>query len=60
MVERKTSLTPEEKIEVAYWNIVRGFNQHDIAAMKGLNAGRVAEACSLIKTAVGLKKEKED
>lgn len=41
----KTQLTPEEAIEVAYWHHVRGYPQHDLAALFHVNAGRVAEAC---------------
>lgn len=47
--EIKTTLTPEETLEVAYWHIVKGYPQHDLAAMFGVNPGRVAEACKALR-----------
>ena len=48
----KTKLTANEKIEVTYWHLVRGYPQHDLAAMYKVNAGRVAEAITAIRDAV--------
>lgn len=47
----KTKLTPEEVVDVAFWHLNRGYSQHELAAMKHINAGRVAEACRAIQWA---------
>ena len=52
MKASKTKLSSEEKIEVAYWHIVRGYPQHDLAAMFRINAGRISEAISTVRDAV--------
>ena len=50
-VERKTSLTSEERITAAFMYFVRKIDQQDIAMMYGVNIGRVNEACRAIKAA---------
>lgn len=52
----KTALTFEEKITVAWAHYVKGYPQHDLAAMYNVNAGRVAEACTAIRDALKGKK----
>lgn len=52
MKDKKTSLTFEEKITAAWAYHVKGIDQHTIAAMYGVNGGRVAEACKLVETAL--------
>ena len=48
----KTALPFEEKITVAWAHYVKGYPQHDLAAIYNVNAGRVAEACTAIRDAV--------
>ena len=55
MADRKTSLTPEEKITAAFMHHVRNIDQQDIATIYGLNIGRVSEACRDIAVASGLR-----
>lgn len=52
MKDKKTSLTFEEKITAAWAYHVKGIDQHTIAAMYGVNGGRVAEACKLVEMAL--------
>ena len=54
--QSKTALTFEEKITVAWAHYVKGYPQHDLAAIYNVNGGRVAEACAAIRDAVGSKK----
>jgi len=54
--DRKTALTPEEKITAAFMHYVRKVDQQDIAIMLGgVNGGRVNEACLDIAIAVKLR-----
>lgn len=41
-----TSLSPNDKLRVIYAHVLLGVPQHTLAAMYGINAGRVAEAVS--------------
>ena len=52
MIERKTALTFEEKITVAFMHYVRQIDQQDLAMLYGVNGGRVNEACLAIKHAL--------
>jgi hypothetical protein len=54
MSERKTALTPEEKITAAFMHYVRCLDQQDIAMLYGVNIGRVNEACIAIARTVGI------
>jgi len=54
--QNKTALTFEEKITVAWSHYVKGYPQHDLAAMFNVNAGRVAEACTAVRDALGGRK----
>lgn len=49
--KEKASLTPEEELKAAYFHLVVGWEQHDIAAFYSVNGGRVAEAVSKAKAA---------
>lgn len=52
--EPKTALDPQEKLKAAYAYEILGVEQHVIAALYGINPGRVAEAISAVRTAVGI------
>lgn len=52
-IETKTRLTPEEAVEVCYWHLVRGYPQHDLAAMYKVNSGRIAECVGAARKAFG-------
>jgi hypothetical protein len=52
MTERKTALTFEEKITVAFMHYVRQIDQQDLAVLYGVNGGRVNEACLTVKNAL--------
>jgi len=54
---KKTELTPDEKLRAAYANIINGVEQHHIAALFGVNSGRVNEAVQAVRAAIGMKKE---
>lgn len=51
--EPKTVLTPVEKLKAAYAYEVLGVEQHIIAALYGINAGRIAEAIAEVRKALG-------
>lgn len=51
-VERKASLTPAEKLRVAVAVLVDGFDQHRVAALMGVNPGRVNEAVVAVRDAI--------
>ena len=57
--KQKTSLTPEEKIKAAYLYEVRGIEQHLLADVFGVNAGRIADAVKTVRAAVGMDAENE-
>ena len=48
----KTHLTPDEKLRAAHAHIINGVDQHVIASLFGVNAGRVNEAIMAIRAAV--------
>lgn len=41
-------LKPHDKIRVAFGHYCLGIDQHDLAALFGVNPGRVSEACASI------------
>lgn len=51
--EKKTTLTPEEKIRVAMGHEVYGIEQHALAALFAVNPGRIADAIAEIRMAAG-------
>ena len=59
-MEKKTSLTPIEKLKVAHAVIVNGVHQHQVASLMGVNPGRVAEAVKTARSAYGIKTEDLD
>ena len=55
--ERKTELTPQEVVIVAHAHLICGIDQHVLAAMYGVNPGRVNEACVVMREAAGKHKK---
>ena len=51
-VKHKTALTPQEKLRIAVAVLVEGVPQHVIAALFGVNPGRVAEAIGAVRRAI--------
>lgn len=49
MRERTGALTFEEKVAAAHAHFVHGVDQHVIAALLGVNQGRISEACTAVK-----------
>jgi hypothetical protein len=56
--EPKTRLEPDEKLKAAYAHEILGVEQHVIAALYGINSGRVAEAVAEVRKAVGINPSK--
>lgn len=50
----KTALTYEEKLKAAYFHLIRGVDQHVLADMFNVNPGRIAEAVTAVRTAIGM------
>ena len=50
--EHRTALTPAEKLRVAVAVLIDGFDQHRVAALMGVNPGRVNEAVVAIRKAI--------
>lgn len=48
---RKKSLSPKEVLMVAHAHLVSGIDQHALASMYGVNAGRIAEAIAVMRDA---------
>lgn len=48
----KTHLTPDEKLRAAHAHLINGVDQHVIALLFGVNAGRVNEAIMVIRAAI--------
>jgi hypothetical protein len=53
--EPKANLSPQERLKAAYAHEVLGVDQHVIAALYGVNPGRVAEAVADVRKAVGIE-----
>jgi hypothetical protein len=49
--QRKAALTPEEKLKVAYFYLLRGVAMHVLADMFDVNAGRIAGAINTARAA---------
>ena len=58
MSEKKSHLTPDEKLRAAYAHLINGVDQHHIAALFGVNAGRVNEAIQDVRKACGYPAKK--
>ena len=50
--EYKTALTPGEKLRVAVAVLLDGMDQHKVAALMGVNPGRVNEAVKAVRKAI--------
>jgi len=59
MTEKKTALTPDEKLKAAWGHLIQGVDQHTIAALYGVNPARVAEAIAAARAAFGIPKGKD-
>ncbi len=55
--EPKTCLTHQDKLRVAYFHLINGWSQQDLAAYEGVNPGRVNEAIQVVREAVGWPEE---
>jgi len=49
----KSDLTHDEKLRAAYAYLINGVAQHYIAALYGVNQGRISEAVALVAKACG-------
>jgi hypothetical protein len=58
--EHKTSLTPAEKLRVAVAVLLDGVDQHRVAALLGVNQGRVNEAVAAVRQAIDPDPEEEE
>ena len=52
MKEHRTSLTSQEKLRVAVAVLIEGVPQHIIAALMGVNQGRINEAVVAVRKAI--------
>jgi len=48
----KTTLTPEERVRVAFGYLILGIDQHALTALFGVNQGRINDAISAVAAAV--------
>jgi hypothetical protein len=48
----KTALTAQEKLRIAVAVLIDGVPQHVVAALFGVNSGRIAEAVATIRKAL--------
>jgi hypothetical protein len=62
MAYTKGNLTHDEKLRAAYAYLINEVPQHHIAALYGVNQGRVSEAVSLVAKSIGwpTQQEKKD
>ena len=49
----KSDLTHDEKLRAAYAYLINGVAQHHIAALYGVNQGRISEAVAMVSKAIG-------
>jgi hypothetical protein len=56
----KTKLEPIEKLKVAYLHEVTGIDTHQLCVVFGVNPGRISEAITDVRLAVGLKIDEEE
>ena len=52
-VDHRTVLTPAEKLRVSVAVLLDGFDQHRVAALMGVNPGRINEAVMAVRNAIG-------
>jgi len=48
-------LTPEEKLRVAHAVLINKIDQHHVASLFAVNQGRVSEAVTKVREAIGWK-----
>ena len=53
MTNAKNTLTHDEKLRAAYAHLINDVPQHHIAALYGVNQGRISEAVTLVSKALG-------
>jgi predicted transcriptional regulator len=53
MFSGKRELTYDEKLRAAYACLINGVHQHHIAALYGVNQGRISEAVKMVEKACG-------
>jgi hypothetical protein len=53
MTYTKNNLTHDEKLRAAYAYLINDVPQHHIAALYGVNQGRISEAVAMVSKAVG-------
>lgn len=53
----KSDLTHDEKLRAAYAYLINNVPQHHIAALYGVNQGRISEAVALVAKALGYPKK---
>ena len=58
--EKKTELTPDEKLRVVMGHEIYGIEQHALAALFAVNPGRIAEAVTNVRVAIGAAQPKEN
>jgi len=59
MFAGKRELTFDEKLRAAYACLINGVHQHHIAALYGVNQGRISEAVMAVEKACGFPSKKE-
>jgi hypothetical protein len=59
-LEHKTALSPAEKLRVAVAVLLDGFDQHRVAALMGVNMGRVNEAVMAVRKAIDPENNERD
>lgn len=52
--EPKASLSPEEKLKAAYLHEIAGLDYQTLTIIFGVNPGRIADAISAVREAIGL------
>lgn len=52
--EPKASLSPEEKLKAAYLHEITGLDYQTLTIIFGVNPGRIADAITAVREAVGL------
>lgn len=58
--EHITALTPGQRLRVAVAVLLDGFDQHRVAALMGVNPGRVNEAVAAVRLALDPEADEDD
>lgn len=56
----KGDLTPKQRLKAAYFYLCRGIAQQELAALFGVNGGRIAEAVTAARKAFEFNKEEDN